>query len=109
MHSAIGSFGHSDCFSVYFSFIIFHVTVITTNHVTVVFSRASTTTMPVTVASTSMELAVSLGQHNLVLLPPLILRDEIRGVLGLASMPQQQPQSHMPSQAYGNYVMVLVR
>ena len=37
------------------------------------------------------------GQHDMVLLPPLTLRDS-GGVVGLTTVPQQQPQ--MPLQAY---------
>ena len=46
------------------------------------------------------------GRYDVVLPPPLILRDTIRGVVGLATVPQQQPQSQMPSQTYANYAMV---
>ena len=51
-----------------------------------------------------MGLPTMLGQNDVVLPPPLTPRC-YGGVLGLASMPQQQPSSSMPLQAYGNYAM----
>ena len=62
-------------------------------------SVALTTTMTVMMAPTSMELAVVLDQHDVV------LRDTIRGVVGLITVTQQQPQSQRSFQAYANYVM----
>ena len=56
-------------------------------------------------APTSMVFAAAFGQHDLVLPISLIPRDIIRGVVGFAIVPQQQPQSQMPSQAYANYAM----
>ena len=47
-----------------------------------------------------------LGQHDVVLLQTLTPRCS-GGVLGHASVPQQPPPSHMPLQAYANYVMGL--
>ena len=44
------------------------------------------------------------GQHDVVLVSPLALRDS-RGVVGLATVLQQQPQSEMPLQASANYTM----
>ena len=41
-----------------------------------------------------------LGQHDVGLLLPLILKDIIGGVVGLTTVLQQQPQSQMPSQVY---------
>ena len=52
-----------------------------------------------------MELAIAFGQHDVVLLPPLILKDTVRGVVSLTIVLQQQPQSQMPSQIYANYAM----
>ena len=47
-----------------------------------------------------------LGQYDVVLTPQLILRDTMRGAVGLTTVLQpQHSQSQMPSQAYGNYVM----
>ena len=79
-------------------------------------TMATTTTPPVNVVSSGMSslssmmapslmgLPTTLGQHDMVLLPPLIMRCS-GGVLGLASVPQQQPPSLMPLQAYANYAM----
>ena len=54
---------------------------------------------------TSMDVT-KLGQHDVVLPPQLILRDSMRGSVGLATVSkQQQPQSQMPSQAYANYAL----
>ena len=44
----------------------------------------------------------ALGQCDVVLLQQLILGDTIRASAGLITMPQQQPQSQMPFQAYTN-------
>ena len=54
---------------------------------------------------TMMGLPATLGQHDLVLLQPLMQRDT-RSVVGLTNVPQQQPQSQIPPQAYANYAMV---
>ena len=47
---------------------------------------------------------MTLGQHNVVLLPLLIPRC-FGGVIGLATVSQQQPPSLKPLQAYANYAM----
>ena len=78
----------------------------TTPSLTVV-SSASTTTMAVMMAPTSLKLAAGVGQHNVVMMSPLILRYTIRGVVGLANVTQQQPYSQMPSWAYTNFAMGL--
>ena len=44
----------------------------------------------------------TLGQHDVVLPPLLILRDR-RGDVGLATVLQHQPESQMPLQVYANY------
>ena len=75
----------------------------TTPPVTVVSLGMSSLSM-VTVAPSLMGLPTMLGQHDVVLLPPLTPRCS-GGVLGLASVPQQQPPSSMPLQAYANYAM----
>ena len=62
---------------------------ITTPPVTVVSSDMSSLSL-VTVAPSLMGLPTMLGQHDVVLLPPLTPRCS-GGVLGLASVPQQQP------------------
>ena len=46
-----------------------------------------------------------MGQQDVVLKPQLILRDAMRGSARLNNMPQQQPESQIPSQAYVNYAM----
>ena len=51
-----------------------------------------------------MGLPATLGQHEVVLLPPLMPRCP-GGVIGPASMPQQQPPSLMLLLAYANYAM----
>ena len=80
-------------------------------------TMATTTTLPVTVVSSGMSslssvtmapslmgLCTTLGQHDVVLPPPLTPRCS-GGVLGHASVPQQQPPSSVPLQAYANYAM----
>ena len=75
------------------------------------------TTPPVTVVSSSMSSLSSVmmvpplmgpptvfGQRDVVLLSPLTPRCS-GGVLGYASMAQQQPPSSVPLQAYANYPM----
>ena len=79
--------------------------VTTTTPATVVCSGESTTTITVTVVPTPVRLTTASGQHDVVLLSPLILRDAVRGVVSLATVPQQEPQSQMPSQAYASYAM----
>ena len=67
----------------------------TTSPVTVECSRASLIVMTVTLAPTSVDQTI-LGQHDMVVLQKLILRDTVRGSAGLTNMPQQhQPQSQM--------------
>ena len=44
------------------------------------------------------------GQHD-VNLPPLLTPRHSEGVFGLGNVPQQQPPSKMPPQAYANYAM----
>ena len=75
----------------------------TTPPVTVVSSGMSSISS-VTVASSLMGLPTTLGQHDVVLLPSLTPRCS-GGVLGIASVPQQQPLSSLPLQAYANYAM----
>ena len=55
-------------------------------------------------ASTSVGQTV--GLHDVVLLPQLILGDTMRGSAGIPTMSQQQqPKIWMPSQSYANYAM----
>ena len=56
-------------------------------------------------APTSMGLAVALGLYDVALPLSLILKNTIRDVVGLTTVPQQQPQSQIPSQAYAKYAM----
>ena len=72
--------------------------------VTVMCSGASSLTMTVTMAPTLLGLPATSGWHDVVLSPPLILRDT-RGVVDLATVLQQQPQCQMPPQAYDNYAI----
>ena len=58
----------------------------------------------VTMSLSLAGLPATLGQHEVVLPPPLMLRCP-RGVIGLASVPQQQPPSSVPLLAYANYAM----
>ena len=80
-------------------------------------TMATTTTPPVTVVSSGMPslswvttapslmgLPTTLGQDGVVLLPHLIPRCS-GGVIAHESVPQQQPPSSMPLQAYVNYAM----
>ena len=59
--------------------------------------------MTVTRVRTLIGLPVTLGQHDVVL-PLLMLRDR-KGLIGLATVPQQQPKSQKPLQAYANYAL----
>ena len=82
--------------------IMYHSTVPATTLPVAVVCSASTTDMPVMMGPTSMGLAAVLG-HCVVLPPPVILRDTMRGAVGLATV--LQPHSPMPSQAYDHYAM----
>ena len=75
----------------------------TTPPVTVVSSGMSSLSS-VTVAPSLMGLPTMMSQHDVVLLPPPTPRCS-GGVLGLASVPQQQPPSLTPLQTYANYAM----
>ena len=72
--------------------------------VTVVCSSMSSLLTTATMHPSLMGLSATLGQHDVVLPPLLILRNS-GGVVGLASVPLQQPQSQMSLQAYANYAM----
>ena len=71
--------------------------------VTVVSSGMSSVSL-VTVASYMMGLPATLAQYGVVLLPPLTPRCP-RGVISLASVPQQQLPSPLTLQTYANYAM----
>ena len=75
----------------------------TTPLVTVVSSRMSSLS-PATMAPSLMALPATLGQCDMVLPPSLTLRCP-GGVIGLASVPQQQPASSVLLQACANYAM----
>ena len=76
----------------------------TTPPVTVVCSSTLSVFTTVTMAATLMGQPATLGQHNVVL-PPLLMLMETRSVVGLTTMSQQQPQFKIPLQAYANYAM----
>ena len=57
-----------------------------------------------TVAPSLMGFLVTLDQHGVVQPPPLMPRGS-GGVIGSASVPQQQPPSLMPLLASANYAM----
>ena len=86
-------------------FIMSQATVTTTAPpVTVVCSSAPSFTMIATMVQTTLGLA-AFGQHDVVLLPLLILRDTMRFSVGFATLPHwQQAQSQMPLWAYANYM-----
>ena len=75
----------------------------TTPPVTVVSSGLSSVSS-VTVAPSLTGYPVSLDQCGVVQPPPLMPRGS-GGVIGSASVPQQQPPSSMPLLAYTNYAM----
>ena len=76
----------------------------TTPPVTVVSSNTSSFLAVVTMAPFLMGLLATSGQHDLVL-PPLLTPRHSWSVVGLATVPQQQPPFQMPLQAYTNYAM----
>ena len=76
----------------------------TTSPVTVVCSGASLITKMDMLAPTSVG-QITLDQQDVVLPPQFILRDTVRGFVGLMHVPQKQTQSQMPSEAYANYSM----
>ena len=86
------------------SSLYFLLLLLTTPPVTVVSSGMSSLSL-VTMAPSSVGLPTILGQHGVVLLPPMTPRGS-GGVLGHASVLQQQPPSSIPLQACANYAMV---
>ena len=72
----------------------------TTTPVTIVWSGMSSLSM-VTMAPSLMGLPATLGQCDVVLLPPR----HSGGVVHLATLSQQQPPSQMPLQAHANYAI----
>ena len=90
----------------FLQFIMSHIStmaMITTPPVTVVSSRLSSLSS-VTVAPSLMGLPVTLDQHG-VTQPPPLMPSGSGGVIGPASVPQQQPPASMPLLAYANYAM----
>ena len=94
----------SCCSFLYSVFIMSHVSnttaTITTPPVTVLCSGMSPLLSMVTMAPSLMGLWATLGQYDVVLTPR-----HSGGVVGLSTVPHQQPQSQMPLQAYANYAM----
>ena len=77
--------------------LVSHVTITTATPPVDIVSSALTRTMIVMTAPSSMGLAVVLD-HDVVLPPPFILMDTMRGTVGLTTMEQQQhPQLQIPS------------
>ena len=102
--STIGCPYTSSCTFLYF--IMSHISTMamtTIPLVTVVFSGLSSVSS-VTMAHSLMGLPATLGQHEVVL-PPLLMPRGSGGVIGLASVPQQQPPSLMPLLAYANHAV----
>ena len=85
---------------------MFHITATTTTPpVTVVCSRTSPIPITFIMAPNSMDLT-ALCLHDGVLPKQLFHSNTMKSFVGLTTVPQQQqPQSQIPSQAYGNYVM----
>ena len=76
----------------------------TTTPPVMVVSSGLSSVSSVTVAPFLTGFPVSLDQHGVVQPPHLIHRGS-GGVIGSASVPQQQPPSLMPPLAYANYAM----
>ena len=83
---------------------ISNTTAMTTTPSVTLVSFGMSSLSSVTMAPSLTGLSATLDQHDVVLLPPLTLRCP-GGVIGLASVPQQQPPSSIPPQAYANYAM----
>ena len=79
-------------------------TAMTTTTPVMVVSSGLPSVSSVTVASSLMGFPVTLDQCGVVQPPPLMLRGT-GGVIGSASVPQQQSPSLMPLLAYANYAM----
>ena len=76
----------------------------TTTPVGTVVSSSLSSLSWVTMAPSLMGLPATMGQNDVVLPPPLTPRCS-GGVIGLATVSQQQPLSLIPLQAYANYAM----
>ena len=94
----------------FLKFIMPHVStmVMTTTPPVMVVSSGLSSVSSVTMAPSLKGLPATLGQHEVVQPPPLMLRDS-EGVIDLASVPQQQPPSSMPLLAYPFMLWVLHR
>ena len=79
-------------------------TAMTTTSPVMVVSSGLSLVSPLTVAPSLTGFPVRLDKHGVVQPPPLMLRGS-GGVIGSASVPQQQPPSLMPPLAYANYAM----
>ena len=79
-------------------------TAMTTTLPVMVVSSGLSSVSSVTVAPSLMGLPATLGHYEVVQPPPLMPRGS-KSVIGLASVPQQQPPSLMPLLAYANYAM----
>ena len=85
--------------------IMCQVTVITTTPpVAFVCSSTWTITTTVKMVATSVGLAAASGKQDMVM-PSLLILKKLICIVGLVTVLQQQPKSHMPSQAYVNYPM----
>ena len=76
----------------------------TTTPPVMVVSSGLSSVSSVTVAPSLTGFPVSLDQHGVVQPPPLMPRGS-GGIIGSASVSQQQPPSSMPLLAYANYAM----
>ena len=79
-------------------------TATTTTPPVMVVSSGLSSVSSVTVAPSLTGFPVSLDQHGVIQPPPLMSRGS-GGVIGSASVPQQQPPSSMSLLAYANYAM----
>ena len=83
---------------------VFTTMAMTTTSLVNVVSSGMSSLSSGTMAPSLMGLPATLSQHDVVL-PPLLTPKCPGGVIGLASVPQQQPPSSIPLQAYANYAM----
>ena len=79
-------------------------TAMTTTTPVMMVSSGLSSVSSVTMAPSLMGIPATLDQHGVVQPSPLMLRGS-GGVIGPASVPQQQPPSLMPLLAYANYAM----
>ena len=75
-----------------------------TSPMTVVCSSISSLLSTFSMAPSLNGLTATSGQHDVVM-PPMLKPRYSGGVVGLATVPQQEPQSQIPLQAYANYVL----